>query len=162
MSSKHNIFLLAILAAGCSPAKHMTESHTRDSVYVHRIDSVIVRDTVVLAQIPAEFGTNELPDTDTSFLQTSVAESRAFVKNGRLHHTLRNRSEALLPVKVQYFDKARSEKRAQISWRNAVEVVEVGKELSRWQNFIMSLGYAVLITAVAWLAWKLAKLLRIL
>ena len=140
----------------------MAESHTRDSVYVHRIDSVIVRDTVVLAQIPAEFGANELPDTDTSFLQTSVAESRAFVKNGRLHHTLRNRSEVLLPVKVQYFDKARSEKRAQIVWRNAVEVVEVEKELSRWQNFIMSLGYAVLITAVAWLAWKLAKLLRIL
>lgn len=160
MSSRYSILLLALLAASCSPARHLTESHLRDSVYVHRIDSVIVRDTVVFAQIPAESGANILPETDTSFLQTSVAESQAFVKDGRLYHTLRNRSEALLPVKVQYFDRVRSEKVAQIAWHDAVETVEVKKQLSRWQNFIMTLGYAVLIAAVAWLAWKLSKIVR--
>lgn len=155
------IIFLAFCITGCGPARIITETQ-KDSVIVHIRDSVSIRDTVVLAPIPAESGTNALQDTDTSYLQTSLAESRAFVSNGRLYHTLRNRSEALLPVKVQYVDKARSEKRAQIAWRNAVEVVEVEKELSRWQNFIMSLGYVVLIAAVAWLAWKLAKLLRIL
>lgn len=123
---------------------------------------MIVRDTIVFVQLPVESGANILPEADTSFLQTSIAESQAFVKNGQLYHTLRNRSEALLPVRVQYYDRVRSEKIARLAWHNAVETVEVKRQLSRWQNFIMTLGYAVLIVAVAWLAWKLVKMFRIL
>lgn len=158
MSSRHSILLLAIMVCvSCGPAKIVTEFQ-RDSVIVHVRDSVLIRDTIVMADIPAESGANVLPDSDTSFLQTSLAESKAFVKNGMLHHTLRNRSEMLLPVKVQYIDRVHSERKDSVGWRQIVETVEVEKELSRWQNFIMSLGYAVLIAGLAWLAWKLAKI----
>lgn len=136
----------------------MTE-YQRDSVIVHVRDSVFLRDTVVMAQIPAESGANVLPDSDTSFLQTSLAESKAYIENGRLHHTLRNRSEMLLPVTVQYVDRARTERTESIVTRRDVERIEVEKELSRWQNFVMALGYAVLIAGLAWLAWKLSKIM---
>lgn len=157
---KKSILLLAIMVCvSCGPAKVVTEFQ-RDSVIVHVRDSVFVRDTVVMADIPAESGANVLPYSDTSFLQTSLAESKAFIENGRIYHTLRNKSELLLPVKVQYVDRVRSEKKDNIGWRRIVETVEVEKELSRWQNFVMALGYAVLIAGLAWLVWKLAKIIR--
>lgn len=157
---RRSILLLAIMAcAGCGPVKVVTEFQ-RDSVMVFVRDSVLVRDTIVMADIPAESGANVLPDSDTSFLQTSLAESKAYIESGRLYHTLRNKSEMLLPVKVQYIDRVRSEKKDSIGWRQIVETVEVEKQLSRWQNFVMALGYAVLIAGLAWLVWKLAKIIR--
>lgn len=154
---RRSILLLALMVCSCGPAKIVTEFQ-RDSVIVHVRDSVFVRDTIVNAEIPAESGANILSDTDTSYLATSLAESQAFIENGRLHHTLRNKSEMLLPVKVQYIDRARVESRDSIGWRTIVETIEVEKELSRWQNFIMSLGYAFLIAGLAWLVWKLSRL----
>lgn len=159
MSLRHSILLLAIMICSCGPARVVTE-YQRDSVIVHVRDSVFLRDTVVMAQIPAESGANILPDSDTSFLQTSLAESKAYIENGRLHHTLRNRSEMLLPVTVQYVDRARTERTESIVTRKDVERIEVEKELSRWQNFVMALGYGVLIAGLAWLAWKLSKIAR--
>lgn len=67
----------------------------------------------------------------------------------------------LLPVKVQYIDRARIEKSEEIAWRHMVETVEVEKELSKWQNFIMALGYGLLIAAAGWLVWKLSKIIRL-
>ena len=161
MFSQSKIWALALMVmTACGPAKVMTE-YQRDSVVVHVRDSVYLRDTVVMVQIPAESDSNLLPDTDTSFLQTSLAESRAFVVNGKLRHTLRNKSEMLLPVKVQYIERLRSEKSSEVAWRHAVETVEVEKEMSRWQNFIMTLGYAVLVAGALWLAWKLSRIIRI-
>lgn len=154
---RRSILLLALMVCACGPTKVVTEFQ-RDSAIVHVRDSVFIRDTIVKAEIPAESGANVLLDTDTSFLSTSLAESRAFVENGRLHHTLRNRSEMLLPVKVQYVDRARYESKDSIGFRQIVETIEVEKELSRWQNFIMSLGYAVLIAGLAWLVWKISRL----
>lgn len=155
---RRSILLLAIMTVcSCGPTKVMTEFQ-RDSVIVHVRDSVFVRDTVVMVEIPAESGANVLPDTDTSYLATSLAESRAFVENGRLYHTLRNKSEMLLPVKVQYIDRARVESKESIGWRTIVEKIEVEKELSRWQNFIMSMGYVLLIAGFAWIIWKLSRL----
>jgi hypothetical protein len=153
------ILLLALMVCvACGPTKVVTEFQ-RDSVTVYVRDSVFVRDTIVKVEIPTESGANILPDTDTSYLATSLAESRAFIENGRLHHTLRNKSEMLLPVKVQYIDRARVESKDSIGWRTIVETIEVEKELSRWQNFIMSLGYAILIAGALWLVWKLSRII---
>ena len=161
MCLPNKIWAFALLAVtACGPAKVVTE-YQRDSVVVHVRDSVYLRDTIVMAQIPAESGANILQDTDTSFLQTSLAESRAYVASGKLHHTLRNKSEMLLPVKVQYVERVRSEKSSEMAWRHAVETVEVEKELSRWQSFVMTLGCAVLVAGALWLAWKLSKIIRI-
>lgn len=161
MSSRNSILFLAIMVCvSCGSARTVTE-YQRDSVYIQVRDTIMLRDTIVEVRLPDESGANVLPDSDTSFLQTSLAESRAFIENGKLHHTIRNRSEMLLPVKVQCVDRARIEKSNEVGWRQIVETVEVEKELSRWQNFLLSLGWAVIIAGAAWLAWKLAKIVII-
>lgn len=157
MSSRLSILLLAIMAAvACGPAKVVTEIQ-KDSVFVHVRDSVILRDTVVLAPIPQESDKAVLPDTDTSRLQTSLAESEAFVKNGRLHHTLRNRSERLQQVRVQYSDRAHSMTSQSLHTGHRTEFVEVEKELNGLQRFIMGLGWATIAAGVLWLLWKLKR-----
>lgn len=105
-----------------------------------------------MAPIPPESGNNILPDTDTSLLQTSLAESRAYVADGRLHHTLRNRSERLQPVSVQYRDRARVV--IQVGLHQKTDIVEVEKDLSWWQRFQMAVGCLALIAGLLWLAWK--------
>ena len=117
---RRSILLLAIMVS-CGPARIVTDFQ-RDSVIVHVRDSVFIRDTIVNAEIPAESGANVLPDTDTSYLVTSLAESRAFVENGMLHHTLRNRSEMLLPVKVQYIDRVHSEQKDKRNFLRCISV----------------------------------------
>lgn len=160
MSSKINFIWCLLLTVGCGSAKVVTESQ-RDSVTVYVVDSVARRDTIVMVEVPQEADKAFLPDTDTSYLQTSLAESWAYLDHGQLYHSLRNKSEMLLPVKVQYIDRARVEKSAQVAWRHLVETVEVEKQLSKWQNFIMTLGYGLLIAAAGWLVWKLSKIIRL-
>ena len=154
---RKSILLLAIMVSGCGPAKVVTEIQ-RDSVIVHVRASVYLRDTVIRWQIPAESGANTLQSSDTSYLQTNLAESRAFIENGRLRHTLRNKSEAIIPIKVSIPVSLRTEERGLTRYERIVETIEVEKELSRWQSFIMSLGYAVLIAGLAWIIWKLSRL----
>lgn len=151
------LFLAIMVCVSCGPTKVVTEFQ-RDSVIVHVRDSVYLRDTVIKWQIPAESGANTLPESDTSYLQTNLAESHAFIENGRLYHTLRNRSEAIIPIRVSIPERIRTEERGLTRYERIVETVEVEKELSRWQNFIMSLGYAVLIAGLAWIIWKLSRL----
>jgi hypothetical protein len=109
--------------------------------------------------MPAESGANTLQSSDTSYLQTNLAESRAFIENGRLRHTLRNKSEAIIPIKVSIPERIRTEERGLTRYERIVETIEVEKELSRWQNFIMSMGYVLLIAGSAWLVWKLSRII---
>ena len=67
----------------------------------------------------------------------------------------------LLPVKVQYVERLKSEKSSEVAWRHAVETVQVEKQLSRWQSFVLSLGHAVLMAAALWVALKLSKMIPI-
>lgn len=144
------------MAVSCGPAKMMTEQ--RDSVIIHVRDSVVLRDSVILVPIPEGSDNAKLPDTDTSYLSTSVAESTAYVKDGQLHHSLRNRSEAVIPIEVKIPERIRSEEKGLTRYLKTVERVEVERELSRWQRFIQSLGYAALAAGAAWLARKLSKI----
>lgn len=131
----------------------------RDSTVIHVKDSISFRDSVILVPIPEGADKAILPDTDTSFLHTSVAESEAYVKDGILHHSLRNRSEAIIPIRVTIPEKIHTEEKGLTRYLKEVERIEVEKELSRWQNFIMSLGYAILIAGALWLVWKLSRLI---
>ena len=133
----------------------------RDSTVINIKDSIRFRDSLVLVPVPQGEDKAKLPDTDTSFLQTSVAESEAFVKDGKLHHSLRNRSEAIIPIRITIPYRIHIEEKGLTRYLKQVERIEVEKELSRWQRFIQSLGYAVLIAGALWLAWKLSKIIRL-
>lgn len=156
MNLRNNIALLAIcgLAGACATPK-VVQDYQRDSVVVIVKDSLVLKDSVVLVEIPTEQERLVVAATDTSVLETSVAKSTAFVNDkGQLCHTLTNK-DALLPVKITIPEKVHTELREKALIHR--EVVEVEKELSRWQNFIQLLGYGVLIACVLWLINKVRK-----
>lgn len=156
MSSRAKLLaLLAFLLTCCGTPKVIQDSQ-RDSVVVIIKDSVILRDSVVLVPVPAGESSSVLQPSDTSRLETDVAWSVAFMADGRLHHSLTNK-DALLPISITVPTKVHTEQREKAMMYKQVEVVEVERELSRWQNFIMTLGYAVLIAAAIWLAMKVRK-----
>ena len=162
MNSKVNIFIVACcLATACAAPKVVVQDHQRDSVSVTIRDSVRFRDSLVLVPVPQGSDKAVLPDSDTSRLETDIAESSAWVADGRLHHNLRNKEAALIPVTIKVPQKIHIEKETVLKAYKVTEIVEVEKELSRLQRFMMSLGWVVLIGAVAWLAWKLYRLVKI-
>lgn len=148
-----------LLMTACAAPK-VVQDYQRDSVVVIR-DSVRFRDSLVLVPVPQGSDKAVRPDSDTSRLETDIAESVAYVADGKLHHTLRNKEAALIPVTIKLPERIHYETRDKIIYNRIVETVEVEKELSRLQRFIMSLGWVVLIGAVAWLAWKIYRLVRL-
>lgn len=151
--------IIMLLAVSCGPAKVIQESQ-KDSVSVIIKDTTIFRDSIVYITVEAEKESAILPDTDTSRLATRYAESEAYVSKGQLHHSLRNRSEALIPIETKIPITIHFESRSSIKDRHAVEVVEVEKQLSRWQRFIQMLGYCALGLLAGWIAIKLSKIIR--
>lgn len=147
---------LLSLVVSCAAPKVVLEQ--RDSTVIYIKDSIRFRDSLVLVPIPEGTDKAKLPDTDTSFLQTSVAESEAFVKDGVLHHSLRNRSEAVIPIRITIPERIRTEEKGLTRYLKQVERVEVEKELSRWQRFLQGLGWTALIAVVLWIINKVRQL----
>ena len=129
-----------------------------DTEVTHIKDSIRFRDSLVLVPVPEGTDKAKLPDTDTSFLKTSMAESEAFVKDGILHHSLRNRSEAVIPIRITIPERIRTEEKGLTRYLKQVERVEVEKELSRWQRFLQGLGWTALIAVVLWIINKVRQL----
>ena len=158
MASNSTLFATATLLSlvvSCAVPKVVLEQ--RDSTVIHIKDSIRFRDSLVFVPVPQGEDKAKLPDTDTSFLQTSVAESEAFVKDGVLHHSLRNRSEAVIPIRITIPERIRTEERGLTRYLKQVERVEVEKELSRWQRFLQGLGWTALIAIVLWIINKVRK-----
>lgn len=151
--------IAAVVVAGCAAPCHVVD-YQKDSTVVHIVDSIRIIDSLILVPVPEGSDKAKLPDTDTSYLSTSVAESEAFVKNGVLHHSLRNKSEAIIPIKVSIPVRIHTQEKGLIRYLREVERVEVEKELSRWQRFLQSIGWSVLIAGALWLAWKLSRIVR--
>ena len=149
--------IMAFMVASCGPAK-VVQDYQKDSVVTVIKDTTIYRDSIIYVKIEAEKDSDVLSDTDTSRLSTRFAESEAYVSNGQLHHSLRNKSEALIPIETKIPITIHFESKATIRDKRTVEVVEVEKQLSRWQKFIQALGYGVLIAVILWIAKKFIRL----
>ena len=148
-------FTICLGFLGCSTPR-VVQDYQRDSVRIIVKDSTIFKDSVVLVEIPTERERLVAAATDTSHLETSVAWSEAYVADGRLYHTLQNK-DALLPVKITIPEKVHTEQREKAMVWKQTEIVEVEKELSKWQNFIQMLGYGVLVACVLWILNKMRK-----
>lgn len=157
MDRKYVLPIMAFMVASCGPAK-VVQDYQKDSVVTVIKDTTIYRDSIIYVKIEAEKDSAVLPDTDTSRLSTRFAESEAYVSNGQLHHSLRNKSEALIPIETKIPITIHFESKATLRDKRTVEVVEVEKQLSRWQKFIQALGYGVLIAVILWIAKKFIRL----
>jgi hypothetical protein len=157
MIRKYVLAIAAVIIVSCGPAR-VVQDYQKDSVVTVIKDTTIFRDSIIYVRVEADKESAIIPDTDTSRLSTRYAESEAYVKDGQLHHSLRNRSEALIPIETKIPITIHFESKSSISDKRAVEVVEVEKQLSRWQKFIQALGYGVLIAVILWIAKKFIRL----
>jgi hypothetical protein len=160
MKNRRISLLLLCTAVSCAPASQLAQDYQRDSVTVTIRDSVIFRDSILYVRLEAEKDSVVIPDTDTSRLSTIYAESEAYVFRGRLHHSLRNRSDALIPVETKIPVTIHFESKSSLKDRHSVEVVEVEKQLSRWQRFIQAIGYIAVGFIVGWIALKILKYVK--
>ena len=147
------ICAFAALLTGCA-AQRAAVDHQRDSVAVIVRDSVIFRDSVVLVEIPKEKDKDVVVQSDTSHLETSVAESEAWVADGRLHHTLRNKDEAFIPVTIKMPERLHYEQKDRLVYNRIVEQVEVEKPLGWWERFVMSVGTITIIAAAIYIGYR--------
>lgn len=150
------ICAFAALLTGCA-APRVVQDSQRDSVAVIVRDSLILRDSVVLVPVPEGTDKAVLPDTDTSRLTTGLAESVAYVKDGKLHHSLRNRTEAVVPVKISIPERLHYERQDRLNMYKVVEYVEIEKQLSKWQQFMISIGWIVVISLIVWIGLKVVR-----
>lgn len=141
------IILFSFLLIGCCPCRHLQPSIQtiqRDSiVYIERLDTIqvpVIKEKLVVETL-----------SDSSYLETSVAESFAFVKDGKLTHTLENKDVKItgtvkVEEKIVYKDKI-VEKEVPIE----VEVVK-----TKYPKF-----FWILLTIVILLAgWKVFKIFK--
>lgn len=159
MSSKVSIIVALLILTSCATPK-VIQDYQRDSVNVMIKDSIRFRDSLVLVPVPQGSDKAVIPDSDTSRLETDVAESVAWVTDGKLHHQLRNKDAMLIPFTIKVPEKLHIKKETILQAYKVTEIVEVEKQLSKWQRFLQTLGYVVLIGAVAWLALKIYRLVR--
>lgn len=144
------------LVVSCAAPKVVIQQ--RDSTVIHIKDSLILRDSIIFVPVPMGEDKAKLPDTDTSYLETTVAKSSAFIDNrGKICHTLTNKSDAIIPIKVTIPMRLHSEEKGLTRYLKQVERVEVEKELSRWQRFLQGLGWTALIAIVLWIINKVRK-----
>ena len=144
-----------ILLASCSTPRVVQEVQ-RDTAFVTIREVETLHDTIIMVQLPEGSDKAVLPDIDTSRLRTSLAQSEAWVTDGRLHHTLRN-TEALIPIEVKLPKYISTKNEYIIREKQVIEQVEEERQLSKWQRFIMALGYGLLVSIIIWLAVKLAR-----
>ena len=149
------IYLPIILAlASCGTQRVQLES-AKDSVSVIIKESVIYKDTTIYVEVPKESDKVMLPSSDTSHLETSIAISEAWLLDGKLNHTLVNKSSVSLSKDVElpnYITSKETDHKEVI-----VQKVEVEKELNKWQSFRMVLGDLTLIVIGVWLLLIIIK-----
>lgn len=146
---------LLLLVAGCGAYKRLPIAVQKDSVSVVIQERVIYKDSLVYVEIPAESESAILPDTDTSRLETSLAQSEAWIAGGQLNHTLRHKPDVRLPKIISIPVYLRSEETKNLAQK--VIIKEVEKDLSAWQSFRIVLGTIALIIILLWGCLKLLK-----
>lgn len=146
---------LLFVVAGCGASKRLPIAEQKDSVSVVIQERVIYKDSLVYIEVPAESESAILPDTDTSRLETSLAQSEAWVAEGQLNHTLRHKPDVRLPKIISIPVYLRSEETKSLAERGIIKEVE--KELSAWQTFRMVLGTISIIIISVLGALKLLK-----
>ena len=136
----------------CSPKilpSHNDNIQHKDSTSVN----VTVRDSLIYVPVPLEKDQVIAHIGDTSKLETSIAQSTAYIGNdGFLYHSLENKSKERLPAIVPITTKVIYAGVSHIEAHTLTKYVEVEKPLSGWKLFqirafwwlLLALGAALL------------------
>jgi hypothetical protein len=151
------LIILAIgllMTTSCAGIKQIPVQTVEKVIYR---DSLIYINDTVRVEIPKEVVKEVVPQIDTSYLKTSLAESVAYLDTTerKLHHTLTQKGEIKIKydtiVKVQYVDRI-VEKEVPVE----VEVVKYKRDTFYW----VLLGWAALCVGYALLNFFIRKYLK--
>ena len=146
----------AMIMASCAILRPPVEVNIRDSAVVHYVDSTIVsvRDSVVMVPVPMESSSAVLPADFRSHVETSIAESDAWVEDGHLHHNINNKHHEKLPAVVPIVTTAQviRDESSHDGLVNMTVVKEVEKKLTWWQRF--RIGAFFWLLALAVIGWR--------
>ena len=137
------LFGLVAIISGCSVIKEIPVQTVEKIEY--RDSLIYVKDTLTIP-VPYEKIVEVVPEVDTSYLETSVAKSTAYLDTTKrkLHHTLEQKGTVQIQydtiVKVQYVDKV-IEKEIPVE----VEVIKYKRDALFW----VLVGWALLCIAYA-------------
>lgn len=148
--------ILLLTLSSCGSTAHLPRVETHDSVVVVTRDSTVYRDSILFVQVPREAYAVETYN-DSSHLETSIAESDAVVRGGKLTHTLKNKPTSRLQAKVVLPFRYIVTTATTASQSQIREIVEVEKKLTAWQSFLLVLGkiaFGALLLLFIWLAIK--------
>ena len=158
---KHSIIVIVavLLLAGCSPR---IVEHVRTEYKTEYRDSTVYRDSLVYITLPVESSTNHLALGDRSYLETSVAESDAWVDSTGLHHTIANKRNPL-PFHLTYPERIIVSSATSNHSEILTRYVKVPRELTWWQRFRLSVFPWLLMAVALLLVWTCRKwLVRLL
>ncbi|MBQ7812274.1 MAG: hypothetical protein IJZ70_03845 [Bacteroidales bacterium] len=151
------LFLFSALCVACATTRQAAPSEK--TVTEIRIKTVYKTDTVYL-EVPKIVENIVTADT-SSVLENDYALSSASVSDGLLSHSLETKP-VQQPVEVQ----TKIVYRDSVIFRDRIvtETLEVEKDLSRWQTFMMKTGGITLtilsLLALAAISWIIIKILR--
>ena len=139
------ILLALIILTGCGVCRPAIsdQMNVRDSLVLHIKDSTAIKWVPVEVPVPVEVMREIVPAEDSSHLETSVAESVAYIDStGRLHHSLQNKPGASIqttvPVEEHHHEEIQENSHEEEHTVTVTEYVE--KELSWWQKFWIRSG----------------------
>lgn len=124
-----SLFALSIIGCGSLkqvPINNNTEIIYRDSLILR--DSTRYIDSVIYVQIPREKVMEIISQIDTSYLETTVAKSVAYVDTNLLMivHSLENR-DTVLQEKIVYKDRYITE--TKIVYKDSIQIKEIPVEV---------------------------------
>ncbi len=164
---------LLCIATSCGLCKHTSahsETDVKDSLSFHTTDStsvkdeISVRDSTVSVPLPVESSQSVMPVILPSHLETSLAESDAYVDSLGLHHTLKNKEtevEVHVPVTEHYHYESHThlaDSTAMHSDSEKETVIEyVDKPLTWWEMFRIRAFWPLLLACLLLLVWTFRK-----
>lgn len=125
------ILIVATLIMSCVTTKYVPVQGS-DSTRVEKITEY--RDSIIYVQVPSESDKNVTLE-DSSHVETSIAESIAKIREGRLIHSIKNKFKPLeckikIPMTQLIFEQH----------INKPVIIEVDKELNWWQKLKLEAG----------------------
>lgn len=163
------IISIMLPATGCVTRKACERKFPPETMIIRK-DSIIretktvYRDTTIYYQLPGDTVIDSIPIekttegsiiAKTSTLKTSLAESRAWIQNDKMHHTL-IQNDTLLQIKLKDAIRHTWERAERFYLKDQTRIVEK-KVVPLWVKILSFVGAATLM----YLIYKITRLLKL-
>jgi hypothetical protein len=134
------IMAACMLLASCRTQKVATEVRTTDTVTIVK-DSIIIRNREVKVNVPVPIVQlrDVVPEDTTSILMSDIYKSKAWLKNGKLYHTLETLPNATITGSTTLSDTTKTSTKEKAINNNSQKIIKVN-ELTSLQKFFYKSG----------------------